>query len=102
MYGGRWNHKGIALIYTAESRALCALEVLANADELASDYVVTPVTIPDETVISRILIEDLPADWDSGRPGDSTRSLGSKWAQRLETAVLAVPSAAIPREWKSS
>ncbi len=48
LYGGRWNHKGTPIIYTAESRALCALEVLANADELADDYVVTTITVPDE------------------------------------------------------
>jgi RES domain-containing protein len=38
LYGGRWNHKGTSVIYTAASRALCALEVLANANELGADY----------------------------------------------------------------
>jgi hypothetical protein len=38
LYGGRWNHKGTPVIYSAASRALCALEVLANADELADDH----------------------------------------------------------------
>ena len=37
LYGGRWNHKGIPVIYTADSRALCALEVLASAADLADD-----------------------------------------------------------------
>ena len=99
IYGGRWNNKGISVIYTAESRALCALEVLANADELADDYVVTPIEIPRETSIMRMPINGLPVEWDAGEPGDVTRALGSDWAKELKTAVLAVPSAVIPREW---
>jgi hypothetical protein len=47
LYGGRWNHKGTPVIYAAASRALCALEILANAGELASDYVVIPIDLPD-------------------------------------------------------
>ena len=85
LYGGRWNHKSIAVIYAAESRALCALEVLANADELANDYIVTPVTIPDQTVITRMPIEDLPVEWDAGEPVDGTRDIGSRWAKGLST-----------------
>jgi hypothetical protein len=42
-YGGRCDHKGI---YTAESRALCALEMLVNSDELAGDYVAVPINVP--------------------------------------------------------
>ena len=48
LYGGRWNHKGTPVIYTAASRALCALEILANADELAGDYLFTPIEVPDD------------------------------------------------------
>jgi len=78
LYGGRWNHKGTAVIYTAESRSLCALEILANADELADDYVATPIEMPDEL--------------------DITRDIGTNWQKALATAVLSVPSAVIPRE----
>ena len=99
LYGGRWNHKGTAVIYTAESRALCALEVLANADELADDYAVNPITIPDETKIISLSIADLPVNWDAGEPTEATRDMGTAWAKKLSTAVLAVPSAVIPREW---
>ena len=97
LYGGRWNYKGTAVIYTAESRALCALEILANADELANDYVVTAITVPDETQMTRLSTADLPVNRDAGEPTDGTRQLGTNWAQGLTTAVLAVPSAVIPR-----
>jgi len=30
LYGGRWNHKGAAVIYTSESISLAAMEVLVH------------------------------------------------------------------------
>lgn len=56
--GGRWNHKGIPAIYAAASRALCALEVLANAYELAGDYVVTPIELPDDLAVITCSMND--------------------------------------------
>src|ERR1039457_2328738 len=52
LYGGRWNHKGTPAIYAAASRALCALEVLANANELAGDYIATPIELPDDLAVT--------------------------------------------------
>src|SRR5260370_11883795 len=98
-YGGRWNHKGTAAIYTAASRALCALEVLANADELAGDYLVTPIEVPDSLTVRTLSIENLPHLWDAGEPISGTRDIGTEWANAATSAVLAVPSAVIPREY---
>jgi RES domain-containing protein len=47
LYGGRWNPVGYPAIYAAESRALCALEVLAHNKELAGEYAITGIIIPD-------------------------------------------------------
>lgn len=98
LYGGRWNYKGTALIYTAETRALCALEVLANSDELPDDYIATPIEIPKEVGLTTLSQNDLPNGWDSNEPIDATRDIGTNWAKGLRTAVLSVPSAVIPRE----
>ena len=98
LYGGRWNHKGTAVIYTAESRSLCALEILANADELADDYVATPIEVPDELDVKVISIAELAPGWDANEATDVTRDIGTNWQKALVTAVLSVPSAVIPRE----
>jgi RES domain-containing protein len=98
LFGGRWNHKDTPVIYTAESRALCALEVLANADELADDHVVTAIELPRDIAITMIGLGDLPPGWDAHEPITATRDLGTNWANRLSTAVLNVPSAVIPKE----
>ena len=98
LYGGRWNHKGTPAIYAAASRALCALEVLANANELAGDYVVTPIELPDDLAIISLSIDSLPSDWNAAQATTGTAEIGTEWAQRLETVVLVVPSAIIAIE----
>ncbi len=99
VYGGRWNHKGIAVIYAAQSRALCALEILANAGELAVDYVVTPIEVPDDLPIVTQPVETLLPGWNAGEPTSETRNVGTEWATSMASAVLVVPSAVIPPEF---
>jgi RES domain-containing protein len=98
IYGGRWNRKGTPLIYAAASRALCPLEVLANANELGGDYVVTPIELPDDIGATSLSLDTLPPDWDAAIADTKTADIGTEWAERLETAVLVVPSAIISRE----
>jgi hypothetical protein len=74
------------------------LEVLANADELAADYAVTPIELPDDLAVTTRTIETLPTNWDAGEPANDTRDIGTEWAKSLVTVILAVPSVVIPRE----
>src|SRR5438067_12137821 len=83
LYGGRWNHKGTLVIYAAASRALCALEVLANAGELGADYLITPIEVPDDLPLTTLSVEALPANWDAGEPTNDTREIGTEWARSL-------------------
>jgi len=83
LYGGRWNHKGTAVIYTADSRSLCALEILANADELADDYVATPIEVPNVLDVKVISLADLAPGWDANEATDVTRDIGTNWAKAL-------------------
>ena len=98
LYGGRWNHKGTPVIYAAASRALCALEVLANASELAGDYIVVPIEVPDDLGATTLSVDSLPSNWDAAQAGNDTADIGTEWAKSLETAVLVVPSAIIAQE----
>jgi RES domain-containing protein len=91
-YGGRWNHKGTPLIYAAESRALCALEILAGGRELANDYSSIPIEVPDDLPHRILSTTELPQGWNSAEHSNSTRELGTTWADAKETVVLVVPS----------
>src|ERR1700716_3422390 len=90
LYGGRWNHKGTPVIYAAASRALCALEVLANANELAGDYIVTPIELPDDLPPITLSIDSLPSDWDAAQATIDTADIGTVWAGKLESVALLV------------
>ena len=98
LYGGRWNHKGTPVIYSAESRALCALEVLVNADELADDYISISIEIPGDLLMVSMSVADLTSGWDSYPSIEETHDIGTNWVKGLATAVLSVPSAVIPKE----
>lgn len=97
-YGGRWNHKGTAVIYAGESVALCALEVLVNSSQLPTGCIVIEIRIPDSLAIRKLAVSELPGGWDDPSPHDGTRDIGTSWALEKTTPILSVPSSIIPRE----
>jgi RES domain-containing protein len=98
LYGGRWNPKGVPLVYTAESRALAMLEMLVQDEPLRARYVIIPATIPDGTVVERVDVAKLPSDWRTPRRTEDLRAIGAEWAASKRTVVLAAPSAVLPEE----
>jgi RES domain-containing protein len=98
LYGGRWNPKGVPLVYTAESRALAMLEMLVQDEPLHARYVVIPATIPDGMAIERVDPAKLPSDWQTPQRLEDTRAIGAAWAASKRTAALAVPSAVLTEE----
>lgn len=99
LYGGRWNRKGVPMVYTAGSQSLATLEMLVQDEPLRARYVMIPVGLPKNLKIERVNAEELPADWRDLAARDQTQSIGTAWAKRKSSAVLAVPSAVIPAEF---
>jgi len=98
LYGGRWNRKGVPLVYTAGSQSLAMLEMLVQDEPLRARYVMIEARIPKGIAIDRIRVEDLPSDWRDLAARDKLHALGTEWARKRSAAVLAVPSAVIPVE----
>jgi RES domain-containing protein len=65
---------------------------------LGSDYVVTPIELPDDIGAISLSLDILPSAWDAAVANIKTADIGTEWAERLETVVLVVPSAIISRE----
>lgn len=98
LYGGRWNPKGIPVIYTSATQSLTMLEMLVQDEPLRARYVMIPATLPKGLKVERISPEQLSADWRSLAARQQLQALGTDWAKRRSSAVLAVPSAVIPSE----
>jgi RES domain-containing protein len=98
LYGGRWNRKGVPVVYTAGSQSLVMLEMLVQDEPLRARYVMVPATLPKNLKIERVTPDQLPAGWRDPGAREQLRGIGSDWARRRSSAVLAVPSAVIPAE----
>ena len=95
--GGRWNHPGVRLVYTAQSESLALLETLVHLIErqMPTNHVCVPAEIPDE-LIEWLPDVDLPKDWRTNSV--STAHIGSRWLESGRLPVLSVPSVVVPRE----
>ena len=96
--GGRWNSKGVPVLYTSSSRALCLSECLVhvNAMFLPQDLVMVSIEIPDASAIQTF--KKLPSDWQSFPHPLSTRAMGDEWLKKNTALVVQVPSAIIGEE----
>jgi RES domain-containing protein len=96
-YPGRWNLKGIPVIYTAGSASLAALELLVHLEsaDVLDSYVLIPVSY-DKKLVKQI--EKLPLNWKDFPAPPDTQLIGNSWAVKKESLILAVPSAIIDIE----
>jgi len=100
LYGGRWNSRGVPVVYASTSLALAAVETFVNLEPNLTppDLVSIEGEIPDELGISRLDLKTLPAHWQKTRD-EALRRFGDNWIRRGQTVALLVPSAAIRGEW---
>lgn len=98
LHGGRWNPKGIPVIYASASPSLAALEVLVHYSVLPRDFVLTPISIPDSVRIANVPEAALIEGWDGPIPIPATREYGYRWVETGESPVLRVPSTVIKAE----
>lgn len=97
-FSGRWNHKGTAVVYVSETLSLAVLEqfIHLGREGMHIPFVFFKVEIPDH--VSVAVLKDLPKDWRHEPPPDSTKGVGSKWAESKSSLALCVPSVIIPTE----
>lgn len=98
--GGRWNSEGRAMVYTSAHLSLAVLEILVHAmpAEKIDSYVFLRLDIPDELILT-LGADDLPDGWDQmSVDSPASQSFGDTWFEERMSAVLELPSAAMPLE----
>ena len=100
LVGGRWNSRGVRVVYASTSLALAAVETFVNLEPnlLPKDLVSIEGEIPEGVELGRLDTRELPAGWCENRD-ESLRRFGDEWIRAGQTVALLVPSAAIHGEW---
>jgi RES domain-containing protein len=98
-YGGRWNSKGFAVVYTSSSISLAILEILVHIPiyGILEEYVYIPAEF-DQDLAATLNTENLPDDWNKDPPSQTIKQIGDSWVENQESAILEVPSAIVPTE----
>lgn len=87
---GRWHQRGSPIVYCADHPALALVEVLVHLDYdlIPTTYQWLRIEAPQR--LSVTAIDQIPAE------EEACRTLGQKWLDGRQTALLSVPSAVVP------
>lgn len=99
--GGRWNSKGLPVLYTANSRALAVLEVAVHVPFgiIPTNYFITAIDIPDNLNVDIIAIDSLHPNWRTIPPIKPTQYIGDAFLRNNASLILQVPSAIVPGDF---
>ena len=93
--GGRWNSKGIRVLYMSENRSLAVLEILVHLSTSIPDkYLLGTAEIPDDIPVEELSENKLSENWTTlnTREQVATRRIGDEWVEQRRSAILSVPS----------
>lgn len=107
LHGGRWNSKGVHLLYTAASAALSMLEALAHITmaNAKRSYCRTVLHFLEseqfvfQDAVQEVNLNQLPADWRSSPGPDALKIIGDAFEQEGRFLALKVPSVLDPESF---
>jgi RES domain-containing protein len=94
--GGRWNSKGMAMLYTGASRALCTAEIAVHVPLgiVPFDYWMIAIEIPDDSIFE-LETGKLPKKWRDFPHQTSTQNIGNEFLKENKFLVFKAPSAVV-------
>ncbi len=95
MFGGRWNKKGMPVLYTGENKEIALLETIVHTPPLLiPELDILTLEIPDDS-ITTIEVKNLPKNWNSYPAPVILSEIGEMWFKERKTIALKVPSSII-------
>jgi RES domain-containing protein len=102
LYGGRWNPKGLNMVYTSGSIALAALEYLVHNFHILStaEICLAKIKIAKPFPIREYKLKDLLPGWNKQMDLQfTTQQIGKEFYLKGTDYILKVPSAVVPGEF---
>ena len=98
LFGGRWNSKGVNMLYVSEYISLAVVEMLVHNQfkDFTVELNLLHITFPDTIEIKEVKHSKLKDNWmdDFGY----TRFMGDQFIQAGTHSILKIPSAVITEE----
>lgn len=93
---GRWNTQGRPVTYCSTVPSLAALEKRVHVTDpsLLPPQALLEYDVPDDVPAHAIPISALPDDWT--RRETHTQTLGDRWFDKCQEAILIIPSVIMP------
>ncbi|MCP4023656.1 MAG: RES domain-containing protein [Desulfobacteraceae bacterium] len=93
-YGGRWNNKGVSIVYTSDSLALASMEIFAHLPSYKqlNDYIFLSVSFNSNLVLNA----DIEKRWDDRPASQISKVIGDQWVKENRSVILRVPSVILP------
>lgn len=100
LYGGRWNPKGVSMLYAADSRSLAAMELAVRMDlsDIMDDLVMITLSLSPgrkRELVKEVQASELPHGWDSRQPVEASQNYGKQFIDEMKYLALKVPSVAV-------
>jgi RES domain-containing protein len=101
--GGRWNRKGLPVVYAAGTPSLAALETIVHfaAAGLPLNRFLVRIDLPDELWAARGIatVASLAVGWNAVPAGKVSLDFGDAWLKDpAAPLVMEVPSVIVPEE----
>ena len=100
LYGGRWNKKGMRMLYTSQSASLALLEILAH---FPNGKVLMPLSLITISIHSDLIFEPeisvLPSNWQAFPCPSECQEFGSGFLKEGKYAIARLPSVLMPKDF---
>ncbi|MGD0801242.1 MAG: RES family NAD+ phosphorylase [Terracidiphilus sp.] len=98
-FGGRWNSRGLPMVYFSSSLALAAIELFVHLEpgQAPDDLVYISAILPAGEPARTIEAPELPPAWWTDNA--ATNALGDAWIRNRSSLAMMVPSVPIRAEW---